>query len=106
MTRSKEKTTSSAVTGEPSWKRGALAEGDVDGGLVPGVGFLGGQCHVGLAGGGVHLGEGFEGVPVGGDGQGRGGGHRVVAVGAQFVGDSGVDGAVLGGGATPPSPVV
>jgi hypothetical protein len=80
----------------------ALAQGHVEG--VPlGGGHLGGQGRVDLAGHRVQLGEALEGVPVDRDRERRGGGHRVVAVGAELVADGGVDVAVgvrlAGGGA-------
>ncbi len=84
-TRSKENTTSSGVTGGAVGEHGAVTQGDLVGGVVDLARQVRAERRVDLAGGGVEFGEALHRVPVDGLGEGGGGGHGVVAVGAQLV---------------------
>ena len=53
------------------------------------------QCCIGGAIGLIQLSQTFQGVPVSGNRQCSGGGHRVIAVGAQLVGNGSADGALF-----------
>ena len=72
-----------------------LAQRHLVGGVVDLLGHLRRQSRVHLTGGRVKLGEPLQGVPVGSDRQSRRRRHRVVAVGAQLVGDARRDDTVL-----------
>ena len=72
-----------------------LTQRHLIGGVVHLLGHLRRQSRVHLAGGRVKLGEPLQGVPVGSDRQSRRRRHRVVAVGAQLVGNTCGDDTVL-----------
>ena len=74
-----------------------LTQRDLIGGVVHLLGHLRRQRRVHLTGGRVELGEPLQSVPVGSDRQSRRRRHRVVAVGAQLVGNTCGDDTVLVG---------
>src|SRR5699024_12104010 len=76
-------------------EHGAIAQGDLVGGAVHLLRILGGEGVIGLQGGRVEFGQALHGVPVGGDRQRGGGGHRVVPGGAELGADGAGDGALL-----------
>ena len=73
---------------------GAVAQGDLVSRVVDLHGQVLAESRVCLAADRVELGEPLQGVPVGGNGQTRCRGHRVIAARPQLVGDARGDGAV------------